>query len=364
MKITCPKCHSIYRIDLPGPGGAGIDVQCGKCLNIFLFSPDIEKPDPPGRQGGTSVKSWNSDLPEDHSTEPILPPQKDEDQELSGSEKQPLQSKKRAPSSLDKGQETLEELELKPFSDGPEPIEIIVEDETPQDSLEEEALDDIWSQAIQEGTDTADKSKEKFSAPPIIKPRVAESVDEETVEETPLPPSLPPAEKSKPRPSLEDEQPEKTQEEIDLEEQVTIDKEEALPSWEEAFAHPSEVKAGWEKAQEQDRVQEEKQLAEALGNKVLPREPSTEETDTTDSQEDKQSLTDEIFAEAKGSQESPKETTKTPQPVPESRSTESSPKPKPNRKKPRRKLTSRNRPPSAKKRPCPVGKKPSLIRTK
>ncbi len=318
MKITCPKCHSTYRIDLPGPGGAGIDVQCGKCLNIFLFSPDIEKPDPPGRQGGTSVKSWNSDLPEDHSTEPILPPQKDEDQELSGSEKQPLQSKKRAPSSLDKGQETLEELELKPISDGPEPIEIIVEDETPQDSLEEEALDDIWSQAIQEGTRTADKSKEKFSAPPIIKPRVAESVDEETLEETPLPPSLPPAEKSKPRPSLEDEQPEKTQEEIDLEEQVTIDKEEALPSWEEAFAHPSEVKAGWEKAQEQDRVQEEQQLAEALGNKVLPREPSTEETDTTDSQEDKQSLADEIFAEAKGSQESPKETTKTPQPVPES----------------------------------------------
>ncbi|MEE9499136.1 MAG: hypothetical protein V3V24_07335 [Nitrospinaceae bacterium] len=209
-------------------------------------------------------------------------------------------------------------MELKPISDGPEPIEIIVEDETPQDSLEEEALDDIWSQAIQEGTRTADKSKEKFSAPPIIKPRVAESVDEETLEETPLPPSLPPAEKSKPRPSLEDEQPEKTQEEIDLEEQVTIDEEEALPSWEEAFAHPSEVKAGWEKAQEQDRVQEEQQLAEALGNKVLPREPSTEETDTTDSQEDKQSLADEIFAEAKGSQESPKETTKTPQPVPES----------------------------------------------
>jgi len=43
MKITCPKCLAAYRIDLPDPGEAGIDVQCAKCLYIFLFSPDIEK---------------------------------------------------------------------------------------------------------------------------------------------------------------------------------------------------------------------------------------------------------------------------------------------------------------------------------
>ena len=78
MKITCPKCHAAYRIDLPDPGEAGIDVQCGKCLYIFLFTPDIEIPGPSEIQSGTSVKTRDADLPEDRLSEPILPPQKDE----------------------------------------------------------------------------------------------------------------------------------------------------------------------------------------------------------------------------------------------------------------------------------------------
>jgi predicted Zn finger-like uncharacterized protein len=340
MKITCPKCFSAYRVDLPDPSEAGIDVQCGKCLYIFQFSPDIKKPAPPRIQKDASVKTQDSILPEDRLSEPILPPQKDEDQEVSG-------SKKQAPFPSDKDRETSEEREPDPLSDNLEPIEIIVENETPDDSLEKEALDNIWNQAVEEGARTKGKSKEKSSTPPI-KPLVVGSVDEKTPKETPLPP-LPSAEKSTPLPSLEDRQreidqiiddhqtkqeesgekpsveesqpaltqkdsqQEKSQEEIDLEEQVTIDQEEAMPSWEEAFAHQSEVEAGWEKAEEQNRIQEEQQLAEALGKKALPTDPAPEETATTVPQESEQSLIDEVFAEAKDSQESPKETTKTPQ---------------------------------------------------
>ena len=114
MKITCPKCLDAYRVDLPDSEEAGIDVQCGKCLTIFLFSPNIEKPEPSGIQSSTSIKTWDSDLSEDHSSEPILPPQKDEDQELSG-------TKKYAPPPTGQDQETLEELELGTLSDDPEP---------------------------------------------------------------------------------------------------------------------------------------------------------------------------------------------------------------------------------------------------
>jgi len=89
----------------------------------------------------------------------------------------------------------------------------------------------------------------------------------------------------------------KTQEEIDLEEQVVIDEGEAMPNWEDAFVHQSKVEEGWKKAQEQDRILEEQQLADALGKKAD--EPVTEETDKPVPQSNKQDLVDEIFAEAK-----------------------------------------------------------------
>jgi len=306
MKITCPKCHSTYRVDLPDPGEAGIDVQCGNCLNIFLFSPNIEKPGPSEIQKSTSVKTPNSDLLGDQLSEPILPPQKGEDQEVFGSKKQPLQPKKQAP---EKDREPPEKLALEPSSNDPEPIEFIVENEVPDDSLEQEALDDIWDQAVQEGARTMAKSKEKSLTPPSKKP-AAETVDEDTLEEIPLPP----VKKSQPPLPQKDPQQEKTQEEIDLDEEVVINEGEAIPSWEEAFAHQSEVETEWEKAQEQDRTQEEQQFAEALGEQYATPEPAKEETVNAVPKEDDQGLVDEIFAEVKSSQDSSKQTAKTPPP--------------------------------------------------
>ena len=307
MKITCPKCLAAYRIDLPDTGEAGIDVQCGKCQHIFLFSPDLEKPDP---------------------SEPILPPQKDEDQEVSDSKKPPLQPKKQAPPSPEEDREILEELEMEPSADDPEPIEIVVEDETPVDSLEEESLDNIWDQAMQEGARTVDKSKEKSPPQPSEKP-VAETIREEILEET-LPSSK---EKSDLSPSLEDRkrevdqiikdhqaqqikseenllieesssslsqknsQQEKTQEEIDLEEQVTIKEGESIPSWEEAFARQAELEAGWNKAQEKDRAQEEEQLAEALSDEHTSPESASKNPPAVT--EDTQAMVDNIFAQIK-----------------------------------------------------------------
>ncbi len=343
MKITCPKCHSTYKVDLPDPSQAGIDVQCGNCLYIFLFSPDIEKPGPEVIQRGTSAGTGNSDI-KNRSSEPILPPQKDEDQEVSGSNKPSLDSEDQATpspeSSPETDRETLEELELEPLVDDPEAIEIIVENDAPDDSLEEVALDDIWDQAMQEGTRATGKSKEKSPSTSSSKPG-EEPNDEETLDATPTPqdkkskplPSLedrqreidqilashrdrqgasgekPPAEGSQPLSTQKDRPQEKTQEEIDLEEQVVINEEEAMPNWEEAFTDQAKVEAGWKKAQEQDRILEEQQLVEALGKKG---EPTPEEKAAPP--EDKQSLVDEIFAEAKGSHEPPKETIQTPQP--------------------------------------------------
>ncbi len=342
MKVTCPKCLAAYRIDLPDPGEAGIDVQCGKCLTIFLFSPGIKKPDPSGIQRDASVNTRDAELPESHLSESILPPQRDEEQTDSG-------SKKQAPASLEQDQEPLETLETEPLSEDSEPVEIVIENETPDDSLEEGSLDDIWNQAMQEGARTKAKPKEKPPIQPSQKP-VAESVDEEPVKETPPPP---PEVKSEPLSSSEDRQQEvdlitedhpakqgesednplveespsplapmnpqqeKTQEEIDLEEQVTISENEVLPSWEEAFAHRAEIEAGWDKAQKQDRIHEEQQLAEALSEKALPTEPTSKETSTTPPQENKQSFDDEVFVEAKASQTASEEKAKTPQPKPE-----------------------------------------------
>jgi predicted Zn finger-like uncharacterized protein len=332
MKITCPKCDSSYRVDLPDPGEAGIDVQCGKCLHVFLFSTDIEKPGPLEKPQGTSVDTQDSGLSKDLSAGTILPPQKDEDQGVSASKEQPLQAQKQETLLPERDQETPEELELEPITDDPEPIEIVVEDEVPEESLEEGALEDIWDQAVQEGARTVAKSKEKSPTPPPQEP-VAESVDEETAKETPSTPEK----RSKPLLSLEDRQREidkmiadhqiqqkesvekpssdksespttgenppqdKTQEEIDLEEQVVIDEGETMPNWEEAFVHQSKVEEGWKKAQEQDRILEEQQLADALGKKSI--EPTPEETAETSPQDDKQDLVDEVFAEAKTQKE-------------------------------------------------------------
>jgi predicted Zn finger-like uncharacterized protein len=334
MKIACPKCHSAYRIDLPNPGEAGIDVQCGNCLHIFLFSPGIEKPRSPKIRRGASAKAWDSNLPEDRSTAPIVPPQKDEDQEVSVPKKQPF-------SLPVKDQEPPLEAPL----DDSEPIEIVVEDKH-DDSLEKEALDYIWNQAVQEGARKLGKSKEK-SPLPLIKKPVETTIDEEKPE--PLPPLSPPplpVKQSKSLPSLEDRQreinqiiadhqseqeipggkpqppatqpsqpKEKIQEEIDLEEKVIIseNEKEAIPSWEEAFTHQSKVEDGWRKAQAEDRIHEEQQLADALGEQYVTPEPSAEKTAPTDSPEGKQSLVDEIFAKAKDSQKSPIETADTPQ---------------------------------------------------
>ncbi|MEE8183869.1 MAG: hypothetical protein V3T95_01040, partial [Acidobacteriota bacterium] len=90
---------------------------------------------------------------------------------------------------------------------------------------------------------------------------------------------------------------EKTQEEIDLEEEVTIDEGEAMPTWEEAFAHQSEVETGWKKAKEQDLTQTEQQLADALGEEFIPAEPAADETPAV--AENPQVIVDDIFAQVK-----------------------------------------------------------------
>ncbi|MDH5762597.1 MAG: hypothetical protein OEZ51_06435, partial [Nitrospinota bacterium] len=122
-----------------------------------------------------------------------------------------------------------------------------------------------------------------------------------------------PVETPRPLPSLEDRQQEifkmveqaknklaqeKTQEEIDLEEEVNIDDQEDMPSWEEAFAHQAEMESGWKKAEEQNRILEEQQLADALGEDYVP--PPEQTTGTPVTGESKQAMVDDIFAQMKG----------------------------------------------------------------
>ena len=309
MKIVCPKCLSAYRVDLPDSGGAGIDVQCGQCLHIFLFTQDIEEPDSLEIQSGHSAKTQD----------PVSPDQ-------------PLQSEQ-TPSSSEKNRDASREWKPKPTPDDSESMEIVVEDEIPEDSLEKEALDDIWNQAVQEGARSIAETKETPPATPPEEP-VAETKDEGPSD------VAPPESKSHSLPTLDERQreidqiikdhrasleefegsetslpkkEEKTQEDIDLEEQVTINEEDAIPSWEDAFAHQAEVEAGWNKAQEQDRALEERQLAEALGEiadstqKESGAQESTKETSKAPQPESKvdskQSEVDQVFAEAKAQQE-------------------------------------------------------------
>ena len=324
MKITCPKCLSSYKVDLPDPGEGGIDVQCGKCLYIFLFSTSGEK-------SGTAEKTQDSGLLESRSSETILPPQKDEEQGVSDSKEEPLQSRKHDSPSPEKDPESLEELELEPIVDDPEPIEIVVEDDDPEESLEEVALDDIWNQAVEEGARTVAKSKEKTSSPEQPVAENDEAVPEKKSKRLPSledrqreidqmiadhqnkekeSAEIASAEETQPSSPQKDPPQEKAQEEIDLEERVVIDKDEAMPNWEEAFLHQSKVEDGWKKAQEQDRIHEEQQLADALG-KDAAGEPTEE---TSSPLEDKQSLVDEVFAETSGPQESREEAATPPEP--------------------------------------------------
>ena len=242
----------------------------------------------------------------------------------------PLYPQKRFPIHQKKTQKPLEELELEPILDDSEPIEIVVEDDTPEESLEEVALEDIWDQAVREGARTMGKSKEKPPTPSAEEPKI-EVTGKEATEEPPPPaakksklPSLeerqreidqmiadhqaqekesePPTDETAEAPAAQEATPQdKSQEEIDLEEQIVVDDEEALPDWEQAFIDQSKVEEGWKKAQEQDRIHEEQQLADALGKKALPGE--SEGISETVPPEDKQNLVDEVFAEAKSQEE-------------------------------------------------------------
>jgi len=109
-----------------------------------------------------------------------------------------------------------------------------------------------------------------------------ETLEKPPVDETP---EAPAAQEVKPQ--------DKSQEGIDLEEQFVIDENEAMPSWEEAFADQSEVESSWGKSQEKDWIHEEQQLADALGKEYIPSEPSAEETQAIAAQEDKQGLVDQ-----------------------------------------------------------------------
>ncbi len=556
MKIVCPKCQSAYRVDLPDPGEAGIDVQCGKCLYIFLFTrEDIEQSSNAVNQRGVpDLQSRASDLTENRPAEPILSPQKEQEQEVSRDKRKAPEAKKQAPSS----QETPDELELELIPEDPEALEIVIEEEPPDDSLEEDALDEIWNQAIEEGTRTQPETQEKSPAPRSDAPikqettptweeafadqaqvearwkqaqetsqireeqQLAEALGveytppeptpiEELVKKPPTenqqelvdrlfaeakskeaskkmrpakrlptseerhrevdkivapeqtrqktPKKTPLKKKSQPLPSMDERQRdidliifrhqtlqektgdrpepdtssplpsmeerqreideyiiaqraklkppkdktpgkeptpplpsleerhrdvdslvdreraklarETTQEDIDLEEEVSVDKEEAMPSWEEAFAHQAEVEADWRRAQEQDRIQEEQQLAEAMGEEYVPTEPP-EATAAPATPENKQALVDDVFAQMKGqAQETSKKTPETaaPKSKMEKRQDEvdqgvTEAKTRQSRETTQEDIDPKRRPLSTKKKPCPAGRRRSPTKRK
>ena len=339
MKITCPKCQSTYKVDLPDPGEAGIDVQCGKCLYVFVFSTRPEKSSHSEKQKDILKEIRHPDLTESRSSESILTPQKDEDQELSNSENPPLEMVQTTSTPHEEEPKDAEKLELEPIGDEPESVEVVVEDDEQEESLEEVALDDIWNQAVQEGARTTAEATEISSTPSNGK-AAEESKEKESGDQTPRPPQK----KSKSLPSLEERQreidqmiadhqathkapedssPEESppssaseenpQENKDQEEQVVIKEEEDMPNWEEAFLHQSQVEEGWKKAQEQDRIHEEQQLADALGKNIAS-ETAPKDPADVDISEESQDLVDAIFAEAQApekSQELTEETSKT-----------------------------------------------------
>ena len=254
MKIVCPKCQAAYRVDLPDPGGVSAEVQCGKCLSIFLFTPDLE-------QSSSSVNQREildqtakaSDLTENRPAEPIVPPQKDEEQEFSG-QKDPDFSPRNEPSFPP---ETPEELAIELLPEDPEVLKIIIDEDPPDDSLEEQVLDEIWNKAVEEGTREERKAPKKSPAPRANAP----------------------------------EQQDRT------------------PTWEEAFADEVQVETKWRREQEKARIQEEQQLAEALGVPYTPPEPTPiEELVTRPPTENRQDSVDRWFAEAQAKIDQKKKT--------------------------------------------------------
>ncbi|MCH6580274.1 MAG: hypothetical protein IH802_07940 [Nitrospinae bacterium] len=245
MKIVCPKCQAAYRVDLPDPGEVSVEVQCGKCLSIFLFTPDIEQSITAVNQGGIPGQTaWASDLTENRPAKAIVPPQKDGEQEVSGQKDPASSSQKQASASP----ETPEELAMELLPMDPEALEIIIDEEPPDDSLEEHALDEIWNTAVEEGTREERKSPKKSPAPRTDTP----------------------------------------------------EQQDQTPTWEEAFADQVQVEAKWRQEQEKARIQEEQQLAEALGVPYTPPEPTPiEELVTRPPTENRQESVDRWFAEAR-----------------------------------------------------------------
>jgi len=78
----------------------------------------------------------------------IVPPQKDGEQEVSGQKDPASSSRKQPPASP----EPTEKLTIELLPEDPEALEIIIDEELPDDSLEEQALDEIWNRAVKEGT--------------------------------------------------------------------------------------------------------------------------------------------------------------------------------------------------------------------
>ncbi len=61
MKIICPKCQAAYQVDLPDLDDSGRDVQCAKCLNVFVVKPEIVE-QPVGSQVSSTFTPSNRDV--------------------------------------------------------------------------------------------------------------------------------------------------------------------------------------------------------------------------------------------------------------------------------------------------------------
>ncbi|TDJ57819.1 MAG: hypothetical protein E2O42_09675 [Nitrospina sp.] len=245
MKIVCPKCQAAYRVDLPDPDEVSVEVQCGKCLSIFLFTPDIEQSITSVNQGGIPGQTARaSDLTENRPAKAIVPPQKDGEQEVSGQKDPASSSRKQASASP----ETPEELAMELFPGDPEALEIIIDEEPPDDPLEEQVLDEIWNRAVAEGTREERKTPKKSPAPRADTP----------------------------------------------------EQQDQTPTWEEAFADQVQVENKWRQEQEKARIRDEQQLAEALGVPYTPPESTLiQEPVTQPPMENRQEWVDRCFAEAR-----------------------------------------------------------------
>ena len=137
-------------------------------------------------------------------------------------------------------------MELLPMD--PEALEIIIDEEPTDDSLEEQVLDEIWNRAVAEGTREERKTSKKSPTPRSDTP----------------------------------------------------EQQDQTPTWEEAFADQVQVETKWRQEQEKARIREEQQLAEALGVPYTPPEPTLiQEPVTQPPMENRQEWVDRWFAEAR-----------------------------------------------------------------